>query len=234
MWTLLVHICGWANRKIPWMYSILHSRHEERLLDGHTSPRFKASNLHVNRHWKIPMDTASNGKHCCLWCLPIETRWNIPQHTRSHWNCRWYGHLWEINWEMWQAFLELPIIWERKTWNWSASKLLFQLQEVSFFRHNCSSNSISLDPKKIQAIQQMEFPPDKDSIHSSLKVVNFLNRYSPRLVGLSTSLRQLCRLPADYNLNQTLSIFKCHKEGTFHKIMLPYYAPASCTTLETE
>ena len=30
-----------------------HSRHEERLLDGHTSPGFKASNLHVNRHWKI-------------------------------------------------------------------------------------------------------------------------------------------------------------------------------------
>ena len=59
-WALLLQICGWANRKIPWMYSILHSRHEERLLDSDTSPGFKASNLHVNRHWKIPMDTASS------------------------------------------------------------------------------------------------------------------------------------------------------------------------------
>ena len=50
---------------------------------------------------KIPMDMAFNGNNCCLRCLPEETRWNIPQCPRSHWNCRWYGHLQEINRGTW-------------------------------------------------------------------------------------------------------------------------------------
>ena len=54
-------------------------------------------------------------------------------------------------------------------------------------------HGISPDPKKIQAIQQMEFLPDKESMHSFLEMVNFLNRYFPRLVELSTSLKQLCQ-----------------------------------------
>ena len=44
----------------------------------------------------------------------------------------------------------------------NASQLQFQLGEVSFFRHDWSSKGISPDPRKIQAIQQMEFPPDKE------------------------------------------------------------------------
>ena len=66
----------------------------------------------------------------------------------------------------------------------NASKLQFQLEEVSFFGHNWSSKGISPDPQKIQAIQQMDFPPDKESMHSFLGVVNLLNRYSPRLAEL--------------------------------------------------
>ena len=35
----------------------------------------------------------------------------------------------------------------------NASKLQFQLEEVSFFRHNCNSKGILPDPKNIQAIK---------------------------------------------------------------------------------
>ena len=52
----------------------------------------------------------------------------------------------------------------------NASKLHFQLEEVSF-RHNWTSKRISLDPKKIQAIQQTEFSPDKELMHSFLGIV---------------------------------------------------------------
>ena len=116
----------------------------------------------------------------------------------------------------------------------NASKLQFQLEEVSFFGLNWSSKGISPDPKKIQAIQQMEFPPVKESMHSFLGMVNFLNRYSPRLAELSTFLRQLCRLHADYKPeSEHYKSFNAIKKELSTKIVLPYYDPASHTTLQT-
>ena len=91
----------------------------------------------------------------------------------------------------------LPIV-RKNNLKLNALKLQFQLKDVSFFGHSWSSKGISPDPKKIHAIQQMVFPPDKESMQSFLEMVNFMKRYSPQLIELSTSLRQLCRLHADY------------------------------------
>ena len=60
-------------------------------------------------------------------------------------------------------------------------KLQFKQKEVSFFGHKWSSTGISADPKKIDFILRMEFPQDKETIHSFLGLVNFLNRYTPIL-----------------------------------------------------
>ena len=95
-------------------------------------------------------------------------------------------------------FLSFLLLVRKNNLKLNALKSQFQLEEVSFFGHNWSSKGISPDPNKIQAIQPMEFPPGKKSMHSFLGMVNFLNTYSPRLAELSTSLRQLCRLHADY------------------------------------
>ena len=73
----------------------------------------------------------------------------------------------------------------------NASKLQFELEEVSFFGHNVSSSSISPDPKKILAFDRWNFHLTKNQCIVSWEV-NVLNRYSPRLMELSTSLRQLC------------------------------------------
>ena len=116
----------------------------------------------------------------------------------------------------------------------NALKLQFQLEEVSFFGHNWSSKAISPDPKKILAIQHIVFPPDKESMQSSLVMINFLNRYSPRLVELSIS-RQLCRLHAGYKPeSEHYQSFNSIKKELSTKIVLPYYDPASCTTLQTD
>ena len=76
-------------------------------------------------------------------------------------------------------FLNFLSIVRKNNLKLNALKLQFQLKEVSFFGHNWSSKGISPDPKKIHAIQQMVFPPEKDSMQSFLGMVNFLNRYSP-------------------------------------------------------
>ena len=54
-------------------------------------------------------------------------------------------------------------------------KLQFKKEEVSFFGHRWNSTGISPDPKKTESILRMEFSPDKETMHSFLGLVNFLN-----------------------------------------------------------
>ena len=66
-------------------------------------------------------------------------------------------------------------------------------------------------------------------------MVNFLNRYFPRLAELSTPLRQLCRLHADYKPEtEHYQSFNAIQKELSTKIVLPYYDPASHTTLQTD
>ena len=52
-------------------------------------------------------------------------------------------------------------------------KLQFKKEEVSFFGHRWNSTGISPDPKKTESILKMQFPPDKETMHSFLGLVNF-------------------------------------------------------------
>ena len=56
-------------------------------------------------------------------------------------------------------------------------KIQFKKSKVSFFGHRWSKDGLSPDPKKIQLIIKMDFPEDKETMHSFLGMVNFLNRY---------------------------------------------------------
>ena len=76
------------------------------------------------------------------------------------------------------CFLNFLSIVRKNKLQLNTSKLQFQLK-VSFFGHKWNSKGISPDAKKIHAIKQMEFPPDKESMQSFLGMDNFLNRYSP-------------------------------------------------------
>ena len=112
----------------------------------------------------------------------------------------------------------------------NALKLQFQLEEVSFFRHKWNCKGISPDPKKIHVIKQMVFPPDKESMQSFLGMINFLNRYSPQLAKLSTTLRELCRIHPDYKLkSEHHKSFNANKRELSTNTVLPYYDPTSHT-----
>ena len=54
-------------------------------------------------------------------------------------------------------------------------KIQFTQNQVSFYGHVWSDQGISPDPKKIQAIKHMEFPPDKGTMRSFLGMINYLN-----------------------------------------------------------
>ena len=70
----------------------------------------------------------------------------------------------------------------------------------------------------------MEFPPEKDTTHSFLGLVNFLNRYSSKLTELCSPLRKLILKDIHYNFTEEhRKAFLQIKEELRKKIVLPYF-----------
>ena len=60
----------------------------------------------------------------------------------------------------------------------NSEKIQVKQSQVSFYGKCWSKHGISPDPKKIAALNHMEFPPDKETMRSFLGMINYLNRYS--------------------------------------------------------
>ena len=107
-------------------------------------------------------------------------------------------------------------------------KLQFKKEEVSFFGHRWNSTGISPDPKKTESILKMQFPPDKETMHSFLGLVNFLNRYTPKLAELCSPLRKLILKDSHYSPGDPEhTAFDAIKAEFKKKIILPYTLPVS-------
>ena len=76
----------------------------------------------------------------------------------------------------------------------------------------------------------MELPQDMEMI-SFLGLVNYLNRFSPHLAELSEPLRQ----NMEFELTESVCVaFSRTKEEISKDVTLPYFNPASATTLQTD
>ena len=114
-------------------------------------------------------------------------------------------------------------------------KLQFKKEEVSFFGHRWNSTGISPDPKKTESILKMQFPPDKETMHSFLGLVNFLNRYTPKLAELCSPLRKLILKDSHYSPGDPEhSAFDAIKAEFKKKIILPYFDRNKETILQTD
>ena len=80
----------------------------------------------------------------------------------------------------------------------NAKNIQFKQSQVSFYRHYWSKQGISLDSKKIEALNHMEFPLDKETMRSFLGMVNYLNKYSPLSAHLTAPLSALTHQAMDY------------------------------------
>ena len=81
----------------------------------------------------------------------------------------------------------------------------------------------------------MELPQDMETMRNFLGLVNYLNRFSPRLAKLSEPLRQICRQNVEFELNETVCVaFSRIKEEISKNITLSYFNPKSSTTLQTD
>ena len=114
-------------------------------------------------------------------------------------------------------------------------KVQFKKEEVSFFGHRWNSIGISPDPKKTESILRMEFPPDKETMHSFLGLGNFLNQYTPRLAELCSPLRKLILKDSHYSPGDPeYAAFNAIKAEFKKKIILPYFDRNKETILQTD
>ena len=114
-------------------------------------------------------------------------------------------------------------------------KIQFKQSQVSFYGHCWSKHRISPDPKKIEALNHMEFPLNKETMRSFLGMISYLNRYSALSVHLAAPLSVLTHQAVGYKPG------KVHSEN-FNQLKLeisnmkapPYFDANAETTLQMD
>ena len=99
----------------------------------------------------------------------------------------------------------------------------------------CMDDHLILIPKKIQALKQMEFPLDKETMSSFLGMINYLNRYSALSAHLAAPLSALTHQATNYKPEKThFENFNQLKMEISNMKALPYFDVNAETTLQMD
>ena len=94
----------------------------------------------------------------------------------------------------------------------SSKKLELRHDRVSFFSAVYSKDGVEPDPKKIQGIEEMTAPEDKQQLHSFLGMVTYMGNFVPHLSHHTEPLRQLLKKDVtfywDDQINQSFQEIK--------------------------
>ena len=114
----------------------------------------------------------------------------------------------------------------------NARKIQFKQSQVSFYGHCWLKQGISPNPKEIETLNHMEFPPDKETMRSFLGMVNYLNQYSALSAHLCAPLSALTHQAADYKPSKKhFENFNRLKVEVSNMGALPYFDVNAETTL---
>ena len=72
-------------------------------------------------------------------------------------------------------------------------KIQLQLNEVSYMGHRITACGLKIDLEKTKAIRNMPIPTDKQGVQRLLGMVNFVQKFAPRLAEITTPLRDLIK-----------------------------------------
>ena len=114
-------------------------------------------------------------------------------------------------------------------------KIQFKQSQVSFYGHCWSKQGISLDPKKIEALNHIEFPPEKETMRSFLGMINYFSRYSAFSAYLAAPLSALTHQAVDYKPGKVhFENFNRLKMEVSNMRALPYFDVNAETTLQMD
>ena len=117
----------------------------------------------------------------------------------------------------------------------NSEKIQFKQSQISFYGHCWSKHGISPDPKKMEALNHMEFPLDKETMRSYLGMINYLNRYSALSAHLAVPLSTLTHQVMDYKPGKVhFENFNRIKVEISNMKALLYFDVNAETTLQTD
>ena len=117
----------------------------------------------------------------------------------------------------------------------NSEKIQFKQSQVSSYGHCWWKQGISPDPKKIEALNHMEFPPDKETMRSFLRIINYLNMYSALSAHLTAPLSELTLQAVDYKPSKVhYENFNRLKMAVSNMRALPYFNVNAETTLQMD
>ena len=96
-------------------------------------------------------------------------------------------------------------------------KVELKQTEITYLGHKISKDGVKADPKKVDAINKLDTPTDKQGVQRILGVVGYLQKFAPHLSEMSAPLRELIKKDVNFrwdehvhgvalkNIKQTLS-----------------------------
>ncbi len=118
----------------------------------------------------------------------------------------------------------------------NATKMQLRLKEVQYMGHLISSSGLKADPSKVKAIQDMPPPTDKQGVLRFLGMVNYVQRFAPKLSEVTLPLRDLIRKENEFLWDEAVhgKALKEAKKLLSEAPVLQYFDPESPTVLQCD
>ena len=169
---------------------------------------------HQRKSYRYQVWRGSKSK---CWC----TQWMVQQMRRKWHNINWNHHV-KINHcqNVYFSFAEnthdgtVLVVCETARLNnlslnnlsLNSKKMQFKSTDCKCFGHRLTFDGIKVDPKKTQAIVQMDPPQNVASLQSFNGIANYLKTFSPVSSKLSEPLRRLCKSSGHGNRNNRMHL----------------------------
>ena len=107
-------------------------------------------------------------------------------------------------------------------------KMKFKLTQMSYVGHVISAEGLKSDPAEVEAIQNMLPPTDKQGLRRIMGMVNYLQKFAPRLSELTTPIRTMLKDDAELVWEESVhgEYFKRVKAVIASAPVLKYFDPS--------
>ena len=115
-------------------------------------------------------------------------------------------------------------------------KMKFKLPQLSYVGHVISAEGLKPDPAKVEAIQNMPPPADKQGLRRIMGMVNYLQKFAPRLSEITTPIRTLLKDDAEFVWEESVhgECFKRVKAVIASAPVLKYFDPSVEAVLQCD
>ena len=105
-------------------------------------------------------------------------------------------------------------------------KFDFKSEQVPFIGHLLSRDGVKPDPKKVEAIVNMETPSDVQAVQRLIGMAKYLSKFLPNLSEICQPLRKLTHKDAEWEWKQEQEdAFKALKVAVTQAPVLKYFSP---------